>query len=105
MIKRLLGKTFTRWYSRLMRNTKYRWIVLLGSLLYVVSPLDISPDVFPVVGWIDDGLIATLAVAEISQMLQERRRRQSTQAATSAPGVAEPAPASPSWDAAPPWRR
>jgi uncharacterized membrane protein YkvA (DUF1232 family) len=48
--------------------------VLFGTLVYLVSPIDISPDVFPVLGWLDDGLIATIAVTEITQILLDRRR-------------------------------
>jgi len=50
--------------------------VILGSLVYLVSPLDISPDVFPIIGWIDDGLLATLVVTELTQMAMDRRRKQ-----------------------------
>ncbi|MEO0868783.1 MAG: YkvA family protein [Cyanobacteria bacterium J06642_11] len=60
------------WYRNLIRNSKYRWIVVLGSLLYLASPLDISPDVFPIIGWLDDGIIATLLVTEVSQLLFEQ---------------------------------
>jgi len=43
-----------------------------------VSPLDISPDVFPVIGWIDDGLIASLLISEVSQLMasQLKSKRQ-----------------------------
>ena len=33
-------------------------IVLAG--LYVISPVDLVPDLIPVLGWLDDGLIAYL---------------------------------------------
>jgi uncharacterized membrane protein YkvA (DUF1232 family) len=61
-----------KWYRDVIRNPKYRWWVIGGSLLYLISPLDISPDVFPIIGWIDDGVIATLLVAELSQVLLSR---------------------------------
>lgn len=60
------------WYRNVIRNSKYRWIVVLGSLLYLVSPFDISPDVLPIIGWLDDGIIATLLVTEVSQLLFEQ---------------------------------
>ena len=63
------AKSFYRWYSQTIRNPKYRWIVVMGSLAYLLSPLDISPDLIPVLGWIDDGIIATLLVTELSQIL------------------------------------
>jgi uncharacterized membrane protein YkvA (DUF1232 family) len=28
------------------------------ALLYVISPVDLIPDVLPILGWLDDGLIA-----------------------------------------------
>ncbi|MEM7648242.1 MAG: YkvA family protein [Cyanobacteria bacterium P01_A01_bin.70] len=64
-----------KWFKRLIRNPKYRWLVILGSLVYLVSPLDISPDVFPVIGWIDDGLLASIVVTELTQMAIDYRRK------------------------------
>jgi len=75
-MKRLFGAPIAKWFRNLLRNSKYRWLVILGSLVYLVSPLDISPDVFPIIGWIDDGLLATLVVTELTQMAMDRRRKQ-----------------------------
>lgn len=94
MRERLLGKALRNGYRNLIRHPKWRWWVVLGSLLYLVSPIDISPDVFPIVGWLDDGLIATLAVTEISQMLLENRRSLSRQAEARAASQAAAANAS-----------
>ncbi|WP_017300295.1 YkvA family protein [Nodosilinea nodulosa] len=74
MAKQFFGKPFMNWYRKLLRNSKYRWVVLFGTLVYLVSPIDISPDVFPVLGWIDDGLVATIAITEITQILLDRKR-------------------------------
>ena len=67
-------------YRKALKHTKYRWVVSLGTLLYFVSPLDISPDVFPVLGWIDDGVVVSLLVTEVSQLMTEqlKRKRQVT---------------------------
>lgn len=59
-------------YRKALRHTKYRWVVILGTVLYLVSPLDISPDVFPVLGWLDDGLVVSLLVSEVGQMMAEQ---------------------------------
>lgn len=59
------------WYRNLLRNPKYRWWVVIGTLLYFISPIDLLPDVFPVVGELDDVFLITLLVSEISQMLIE----------------------------------
>lgn len=86
MAKRFFVKPFMTWYRKLLRNSKYRWIVLLGTLVYLVSPIDIAPDMIPILGWLDDGLIATIAITEISQILLDRKRnlRQTADVATPA---------------------
>lgn len=35
---------------------------LLAGTLYVMSPIDVLPDFFPVVGWVDDLVVAILAL-------------------------------------------
>ncbi|MCU0567536.1 MAG: YkvA family protein [Oculatellaceae cyanobacterium Prado106] len=60
------------WYRQIIRNPKYRWWVIVGSLAYILSPFDIAPDFLPIVGQIDDVLILTLLVSEVSQVLIER---------------------------------
>ena len=57
------------WYRNTIRNPKYRWWVIAGTLAYVLSPFDISPDFIPIIGQIDDIAIVTLLVAEVSQMV------------------------------------
>ncbi|HEY9627969.1 MAG TPA: YkvA family protein [Coleofasciculaceae cyanobacterium] len=61
------------WYRSILRHPKYRWLVVVGSLLYLFSPVDLITDVVPLVGWLDDGVIVTLLVTEVSQMLVEQR--------------------------------
>ncbi|MEM6254955.1 MAG: YkvA family protein [Cyanobacteria bacterium P01_D01_bin.156] len=65
-----LVEAFYSWYRNGLRNPKYRWLIIFGTLTYLLSPIDISPDVFPIVGWIDDGILITLLVAEVSQLFQ-----------------------------------
>lgn len=70
------------WYRNTIRNPKYRWWLILGSLAYLFSPIDIAPDFIPVVGLIDDAAIMALLVSEVSQMLIENvKLRQSQNAA------------------------
>lgn len=57
------------WYRSTIRNPKYRWWLIIGSFVYLFSPIDIAPDFIPIVGLIDDAAIMTLLVSEISQML------------------------------------
>ena len=64
-----LVESFYAWYRNGLRNPKYRWLIIFGTLMYILSPIDIAPDVFPLVGWIDDGILITLLIAEVSQLL------------------------------------
>ncbi len=59
------------WYRNLLRNPKYRWWVILGTMLYFVSPIDIAPDFLPIVGELDDVFLLTLLVSEVSQLMIE----------------------------------
>lgn len=59
------------WYRNVLRNPKYRWWVILGTIAYLISPIDIAPDFIPVVGQVDDLLILTLLVSEISGLVIE----------------------------------
>lgn len=83
-----LWQVFQQGYRNGIRHSKYRWVIILGTLFYLLSPLDISPDVVPGLGWIDDGLLATLLVAEVSQLMVEKlKTRQSETASASEPVI------------------
>ena len=67
------------WYRNTLRNPKYRWWIVLGTLAYLVSPIDIAPDLIPIGGQIDDLVIVTLLVTELSQLILDsfKNRNQS----------------------------
>lgn len=60
------------WYRQTIRHPKYRWWLILGTLVYLLSPIDIAPDFIPIVGQVDDVMIATLLVTELSQLFLAR---------------------------------
>ncbi|NES87014.1 MAG: DUF1232 domain-containing protein [Moorea sp. SIO2B7] len=62
-------KSIYNWYRNTIRNPQYRWWIILGTLVYLISPIDISPDMFPIVGQIDDIMILTLLITEVSQLV------------------------------------
>ncbi|NJN22139.1 MAG: DUF1232 domain-containing protein [Leptolyngbya sp. RL_3_1] len=70
-----LVQAFYQGYRKLIRHHRYRWFVIGATLLYWFSPIDLAPDIIPVIGWIDDGLLATLLLTEITQMVTERIRK------------------------------
>lgn len=71
------------WYGNLLRNPKYRLWVIAGTLLYLISPFDLLPDIFPILGQIDDGIVLTLFLTEVSGLVIEsfkaRRAKNSDQ--------------------------
>jgi uncharacterized membrane protein YkvA (DUF1232 family) len=80
-----MRNSISTWYRNILRHPKYRWWLIIGSLIYLLSPVDLIPDA-PFIGWIDDGVIATLLVTELSQLFLERlktgRRNQSEEQPT-----------------------
>ena len=38
------------------------WVFLALAVIYILSPIDIVPDFLPILGWLDDFLVGTLAV-------------------------------------------
>lgn len=57
------------WYRNVLRNPKYRWWVIIGTIAYLISPIDISPDFIPIIGQVDDVLLLTLFVTEVSGLV------------------------------------
>lgn len=70
---------FYDWYRNLVRNSKYRWLVIAGTLIYLFSPIDLLPDMIPLIGQIDDTVILGLLVAEVSSMLMDRLKAQKSE--------------------------
>ena len=70
------------WYRNIVANPKYRWWVVGGTLLYVLSPIDILPDVFPIIGQIDDAVVITLLATELSALLKDRNATMKQKKAT-----------------------
>ncbi|KAI9132907.1 YkvA family protein [Acaryochloris sp. CCMEE 5410] len=70
-------KALYNWYRNSLRNPKYRGWIIAGTLAYLLSPFDISPDVFPLIGQIDDLALLTLFISELSQLfIEDYKKRQ-----------------------------
>ncbi|MDJ0726847.1 MAG: YkvA family protein [Prochloraceae cyanobacterium] len=66
---RVSPQSFYNWYNSLLVNPKYRWWIILGSLLYFLSPIDISPDLVPFIGQIDDAIVLGLLFTGLTQLV------------------------------------
>jgi uncharacterized membrane protein YkvA (DUF1232 family) len=60
------------WYRNLVSNPKYRWWVIAGTLVYLLSPIDLIPDIFPFIGQIDDVVVITMLATELTGVLRDR---------------------------------
>lgn len=68
-----------KWYRNALRHPQYRWWVIIGTLVYLVSPLDISPDFLPIAGQIDDFMLVSLLVKELSEVILDRYKSRQKQ--------------------------
>ncbi|NJN73562.1 MAG: DUF1232 domain-containing protein [Limnothrix sp. RL_2_0] len=89
----LSPKAIYDWYRETLRNPKYRWWIVLGTLAYLISPIDLLPDVIPIAGQVDDVMLVTLLVAELSQIVleffQKRQQVQTSNSDTTSTDAAE----------------
>jgi uncharacterized membrane protein YkvA (DUF1232 family) len=46
-------------------------LATIAAVLYVISPIDLVPDFIPILGWIDDGLIAVILLKLAQRLLPE----------------------------------
>lgn len=77
------------WYRNLLRNPKYRWWVIIGTLAYLISPIDIAPDFIPIIGQVDDVLLLTLLVSEVSGLVIEGWKARKGDVDATAPNTTE----------------
>lgn len=56
-------------------------LVMLGALLYFLSPIDFIPDSVPFLGFVDDAVIVPAAIMGLMRFLPPRVRRESEERA------------------------
>lgn len=62
-------------------NWLLKTLVGIGSILYIISPVDIVTDFLPLIGWVDDFILAVLAIWFIKRyLLQTTHQRKTTSA-------------------------
>ena len=62
-------KSLFKWYSAGLLNPRSRWWLIIGSLIYLLSPIDLSPDLLPFAGQIDDVILLIMLISGVSQLL------------------------------------
>lgn len=81
------------WYRNTIRNPKYRWWIIAGTLAYLFMPFDFLPDFIPIIGQLDDAVLVTLLFAEVSQLVLDRVKNKgqvASQASSSTSSSADP---------------
>jgi uncharacterized membrane protein YkvA (DUF1232 family) len=58
-------------YLKNPNTAKLPKLFLLGAIAYVVMPVDLIPDIAPIVGWLDDLGFATFAIGWVSKKASE----------------------------------
>lgn len=62
-LTRFKNQLIILWYAFLDKRTPlYLKLVMIAVAAYIISPIDFLPDVFAVVGWIDDAILLAFAV-------------------------------------------
>jgi len=49
-------------------------LVLIFTIIYVISPIDLIPDYIPVIGWLDDALMLYLLFMRMNKEVQRFNR-------------------------------
>ncbi|MEM9004115.1 MAG: DUF1232 domain-containing protein [Cyanobacteria bacterium P01_F01_bin.86] len=63
---------FIEGYRRLITHPRYGIWIVLGTLLYLISPIDLSPDMLPIFGQIDDVALLVLMISAASQWVGQQ---------------------------------
>ena len=66
--------------ARPLRSPQLSAALAVLAVVYAISPIDALPDIIPIVGWLDDGLVLWFG---LSQAWQAMRGRQESHAAES----------------------
>lgn len=62
----------TLWRAFLHPKTPfYLKAIMVAVTIYLISPIDLMPDFFAIIGWVDDVLLVTLAMNWIMKRLPE----------------------------------
>ena len=58
--------------------SKRNKVLIMGTLAYIVLPIDIIPDFIPVIGWLDDIFILAYTLKSLQEEIQEYKTMKET---------------------------
>ncbi len=65
-------------FSGKYKMNKWNMSIIVGTILYVVSPIDAIPDIIPVLGWLDDASIVGFAISKLADEIDRYRKFRTT---------------------------
>lgn len=72
LLIRMAKDTFAGRY----KMNKWNMSVIVGTIVYVISPLDAVPDMIPVLGWLDDASIVAYALSKLKDEIGRYKMQQ-----------------------------
>lgn len=51
----------------LLKNPRFSWLIVIASLVYLISPFDVLPDFFPILGQGDDLILIAFLINSLIQ--------------------------------------
>jgi uncharacterized membrane protein YkvA (DUF1232 family) len=71
-LQKPIGSLSAIWrFFRDPNGSKLGKLFVLGTLVYVIMPIDFIPDLAPVIGWLDDLGLASLAIFYLTRVAKE----------------------------------
>ncbi|GAA4851851.1 YkvA family protein [Algivirga pacifica] len=58
-------------YAGEFKVSKAHMAILVGAIVYVLTPVDAVPDFLPIIGWLDDIGIVSLAISTLGSIMEE----------------------------------
>jgi len=55
-------------------KAKLRWLLIFG-VAYLIFPIDLIPDIMPILGWVDDATLITMIGGYVAKTLMASKKK------------------------------
>ena len=59
----------------LVRSPLAQFILFAFTVIYILSPVDVIPDIMPIIGWLDDLAVFVTQISAFVMYVREKRRQ------------------------------